>query len=488
MATQQTIEDLRQAEQRLGADYANLESKLALIKDAILQKSAERTAVFQQLNRAPRGSAERRALEQQYANLNQEIELLTAEERDLGNQMVNLDAQIQRIERQIVTLQNGGTINQSLPVTESVTTNEGTTTIIGDPFNDENAVVQQEPVIQGDPFNDPNTTIRSRAPQITDPYVPPPEPENIENNFSEAERNLIDQTADVNRILDARPIPNSQNPKNSVNSEIPPDWRVRLSLATASKASNYLYNADNPGILLPLKSTRGVIFPYTPQISISYLASYDQQLLTHSNYKFNTYQGSAVENITVTGDFTAQNVDEANYVLAVIHFFRSATKMFYGQDSNPGPGVPPPLVYLSGHGAYQFDNHPAVISNFTYTLPNDVDYVNAYPNGATIGATDSIMTSTNINKGNYTSGPISSEDRLRAAKIKPGGYPLDVRFPKTRSMVEQLTRVPTKISLSITLLPVMTRYAVSNKFSLRDYATGALLRGSKNTGYGGGMW
>jgi hypothetical protein len=34
----------------------------------------------------------------------------------------------------------------------------------------------------------------------------------------------------------------------------------------------------------------------------------------------------------------------------------------------------------------------------------------------------------------------------------------------------------------------MSRNMVSNKFSLRDYATGKLLRGSSSQNTGGGMW
>lgn len=283
----------------------------------------------------------------------------------------------------------------------------------------------------------------------------------------------------------ARSIPNSRNPANSVNYETPPDWRVRLSLAPGAE---YLYSAPNPGILRPLRATRGVVYPYTPQISVAYSATYDQQQITHSNYKFYTYQGSAVENITIAGDFTAQNVDEANYVLAVIHFFRSATKMFYGQDQNPSRGVPPPLLYLSGHGSYQFDNHPVVISSFNYSLPTDVDYINAYPDGASVGATGQAMTTLNTGKSNFTIGIRNSAQRLQGTGVAPGGGADRPQFPKNSSMIGQLTRVPTKISLSITLLPIITRWAASNKFSLRDYATGALLRGSKNPGNGGGMW
>ena len=42
------------------------------------------------------------------------------------------------------------------------------------------------------------------------------------------------------------------------------------------------------------------------------------------------------------------------------------------------------------------------------------------------------------------------------------------------------------MQIVITCIPIVTRNDISNSFSLRDYATGALLQGSKRNG--GGMW
>jgi hypothetical protein len=152
------------------------------------------------------------------------------------------------------------------------------------------------------------------------------------------------------------------------------DWRVRLSLADNS---NYLYNVASSGdnILDPLRPSNGVIFPYTPQISTSYKANYSPYDLTHSNYRGYFYQNSYTDNVTITATFTAQNTVEANYLLAVIHFFRSVTKMFYGQSQNLGS--PPPMCFLTGLGEYQFNKHPVLVTNFNYNLPADVDYIRA---------------------------------------------------------------------------------------------------------------
>jgi len=245
------------------------------------------------------------------------------------------------------------------------------------------------------------------------------------------------------------------------------DWRVRLSLAPGA---NYLYKDPDTsvtGILSPLKATNGVIFPYTPAISVAYAAQYDPTTLTHTNYKFYTYNSSSVDQITLSCDFTAQDVFEANYLLAVIHFFRSVTKMFYGQDENPKNGTPPPLCYLSGLGAFQFDNHPLAITNFTYSLPTDVDYIRA---------------------GTVQDQPKSTSQSFnsRLTGVQPGALPAAPQFSGAY-MVQEPTYVPTKIQISITAVPVATRNDVSNHFSLKDYATGMLLRGSKRPS-GGGFW
>lgn len=249
------------------------------------------------------------------------------------------------------------------------------------------------------------------------------------------------------------------------------DWRVRLALAPGS---NYLYNAQGPSILQPLKKTNGVIFPYTPAISVSYAAAYEGSSLTHTNYKIYQYQNSSVEQVTISCDFTAQDVSEANYLLAVIHFFRSMTKMFYGQDNNPKNGTPPPLCYIYGMGGYQFDALPLAISGFNYTLPTDVDYIK------TTGASAAGTPQPSVDNGATNPGRLGG-------RLAPGGVanPPNYGTTPTQSGVAP-TWVPTKIQLSITCLPIMSRNQVSNNFSLKDYATGKLLQGTKRKG--GGFW
>jgi hypothetical protein len=262
---------------------------------------------------------------------------------------------------------------------------------------------------------------------------------------------------------------------DSANFQQKPDWRARLSL---SPGANYLYKVPpaQAGILEPLQSTDGVIFPYTPAISVTYSAGYDASDLIHSNYKVYQYKGSSVDTVSITADFTAQDTTEANYLLAVIHFFRSVTKMFYGQDKNPNNGVPPPLCYLSGFGAYTFDAHPLVVTNFTYTTPTDVDYIRA--------GSQTNQPGVNISQQKPV---LNSFVPSNVRTAMNGLAPKVPNFTTQNTMINsEATYVPTKLQLQITCIPIVTRNDISNKFSLKEYATGALLRGSKRSG--GGIW
>ena len=80
-----------------------------------------------------------------------------------------------------------------------------------------------------------------------------------------------------------------------------------------------------------------------------------------------------------------------------------------------------------------------------------------------------------------------SERRLQGGPNAPnvGAIKSDPNWRNTNTNI-QPTYVPTKLQITITAFPIVTRNDISNRFSVRDYATGALLQGSKNKG--GGIW
>ena len=261
------------------------------------------------------------------------------------------------------------------------------------------------------------------------------------------------------------------------------DWRVRLSLAPDNRRLYQNPDDELAGILYPLKATHGIIFPYTPTIAFQHVANYENYELTHSNHRGYFYKGSAVRDIMVPATFTAQDTAEATYMLAALHFLRSATKMFYGQDAERG--MPPPLVFLHGYGEYGFNNHPCVISLMNYNLPNDVDYIPA-------GVPDNESPEAGFfeSKAPYTGHQSWSSkiSRMLGAQLTPGAErgqtTREAQSNPNTNEIKALTKiykgktyVPTKIDINFNMVPIQTRQQVSKEFSLKDYASGKLLKG-----------
>jgi hypothetical protein len=260
------------------------------------------------------------------------------------------------------------------------------------------------------------------------------------------------------------------------------DWRVRISLAPGA---DYLYNDPSMqgdttnSILWPLKQSGGVIFPYTPKITTSYNATYSRADLTHSNYTNYFYQGSSVGEIGITAKFTAQDSMEAQYLLAVIHFFRSVTRMFYGRD--PQRGAPPPLVFLTGFGEFQFQNHPCVVSSFTYDMPENVDYIRA----RSLNVNGADMLTRQYRPEAVPGDPVSGAYKRLAALFSGQGVTQGAQSNSSPTALESPpalglnnpTYVPTSVDLSIRLYPVQSRSQVSQQFSVKKFASGQLISG-----------
>lgn len=324
--------------------------------------------------------------------------------------------------------------------------------------NEQIAAANPAPV---DPANDPNQSAAESARLARGGADAAANAATAENNALAAAGAALKQKAQDEGAVQAQ----FQAPANG-------DWRVRLRLAPGAK---YLYMDDNNTLLKPLKASGGVVFPYMPTIQTTYNADYDSVELTHSNYRGQFYKSSYVGDVSITGTFTAQDTAEANYLLAVIHFFRSVTKMFYGAN-DPLRGAPPPLVYLIGLGQYQFNNQPCVVKTFNYSMPNDCDYIRTKPNNY------------NTNLGGRSPKPQASNDpvssvvsRLKNAALPQGAVPAvpaqGLLEMQSVTNIADATYVPTKLEIQLTLMPIQTRSQQSQQFSMEAFANGNLLKG-----------
>lgn len=160
------------------------------------------------------------------------------------------------------------------------------------------------------------------------------------------------------------------------------DFRARLQPKNINAAQDILGPRDPTNLLFPLYQTNGVLFPYTPSVSTGSVAEYDQTGFIHSNYGYNAYIRSYPKPISIAAEFTAQTQDEALYLLAVLHFFRSVTKSYFGINPYNKAGTPPPVLLFNYLGQYQFNNVPVIVKTFEYTYDATADYVPVNTSGA----------------------------------------------------------------------------------------------------------
>lgn len=268
------------------------------------------------------------------------------------------------------------------------------------------------------------------------------------------------------------------------------DWRVRIGLGASAtifyKDSSTTMSAEN-SLMGPLIETNGVIFPYTPSISVNHTATYNSASLTHANYLPQFYSHSDVSDITISGEFTVQNIAEGKYLMAAVYFFRAATKMFFGQGKNLGN--PPPVVFLNGYGSHYFPHVPCVVTSFQHQLTADVDYIEIPISSTELVEVEYTPEKSNIGSvnlldngaGKLVSADSITPDILKSKKtVDPGSRQVRSEFKTTTAT----TRVPTSSTISVTLKPVYSRSGLRNRFDLDKFAAGMLLK-DPVTGAGG---
>ena len=221
------------------------------------------------------------------------------------------------------------------------------------------------------------------------------------------------------------------------------DFRARLQPKNSAAAIDVLGPRDSSNILFPLYSTNGVLFPYTPSVSTGNVAEYDPSSFIHSNYGYNSYVRSYPKPISITAEFTAQTDDEAMYLLATLHFFRSITKSYFGINPYNKAGTPPPVLIFNYLGQYQFNNVPVLVKSFDYTYEANIDYVP-------------------VNTSSLNS-VIVENKRVLLPQAATGGF----------------TYVPTHLSVTLELDTQYVPIELRNNFNLDEFRTGKLY----NKGY-----
>ena len=181
------------------------------------------------------------------------------------------------------------------------------------------------------------------------------------------------------------------------------DWRVRINC-------NFGLFGDNAFGLL--QDTNGVVWPYNPSITIATKANYSALDPVHSNYPFQAYKSSSVDDIQISGDFSCETNEDAAYWIQATTFFKASTKMFFGKSTNAGN--PPIICNLSGYGPGVLNSIPVVVKSFSVELPEDVNYIKCTSSNFKGGATWVPV----LSKISVTVAPIYNRSKLRQFSLQ----------------------------------------------------------------------
>ena len=231
------------------------------------------------------------------------------------------------------------------------------------------------------------------------------------------------------------------------------DWRVKLTLPPTSDLRKELFpetgGAGQFHRLYPLRDLGGFFWPLTPSMVIQHSANYNPLAQTHSNYPFQAYQNSQVDQMNIIGEFPVQNQQDAAYWVATVNFLRTVTKMFFGKEET-FKGNPPPILFLSGYGEHMFEKVPVIVNTFNVELRAGIDYISTKQDS-----------------------PYSVHGKL----------PPQERFKQFDPDNMDQTWAPTLSNISVLITPIYSRESVK-QFSLQDFAAGRLNgKGEGHIGY-----
>ena len=226
------------------------------------------------------------------------------------------------------------------------------------------------------------------------------------------------------------------------------DWRVRLQVPDRSPLQKF-FDFDNNPLMEPLAESRGIFWPLTPAVVIQHSANYNALAQTHSNFPFQAYQNSQVDQMNVIGEFPVQNSEDAKHWVATVNFLRTATKMFFGNDDGDGlKGNPPPIMHLYGYGDHMFNRVPVVINSFNVELRPGIDYIST-------------------KQSNTPYKQLSGAD---------AGFFMNAEG-------ESQTWAPTLSNISVLLTPIYSRESIKN-FSMKKFVRGELNgKGTNEVGF-----
>ena len=196
-----------------------------------------------------------------------------------------------------------------------------------------------------------------------------PNTSNTETEINARISALLAEASDMAKISSA--VQSDETLKDSY------DWRARLRPKDGGKSQFYQKGESGDYLLRPIEESNGMVWQYTPQIMLQGQSNYDQAHMQGMNYQINTYQNSTPPMLPVSADFTANDIYEARYLLAIFTFLKVCGKGYFGDSAVKSGmyGAPPPVLLFEYMGDHMFNKVPVIMQSYNIQLPEEVDYV-----------------------------------------------------------------------------------------------------------------
>jgi len=232
-----------------------------------------------------------------------------------------------------------------------------------------------------------NPILRGAAGQLLDNLLPglggstPGFDNAFRDQFNNITEKVVQQATDQAATIQVQTIRDTEGTLSTSY-----DWRARLR--PKNGGINRFYSqvgVDGDYLLRPLEDSNGIVWQYTPTIFMSGSAEYNETMMQGMNYPINTFISSRPPDIPITADFSANDIHEARYLLAVMTFLKVCTKAAFGDDAvaKGTAGTPPPVLLFEYLGDHGFNKVPVVVTNWSMQLPDNVDYVPVVVNDTT---------------------------------------------------------------------------------------------------------
>ena len=124
-----------------------------------------------------------------------------------------------------------------------------------------------------------------------------------------------------------------------------------------------------------------IVFTVMPIVDENRSASYDSLTPTQHPGSIQVYKTTSSRTFNINGKFISRSIDEANRTLKYLNTIRAWVMPYYGSgtaESYPNKiGLPPEILRFNAYGDKNLKDIPVVLTNYSWTYPEDVDYVQA---------------------------------------------------------------------------------------------------------------